>query len=346
MVSQETTDEIFRKLQQDQYNRFCADCDSDEIAFASISHGSLICAYCAEEHRGLGLNVSFVKSLNDPWTIKQLKLMTVGGNISVKSYLESYGIPFNASIEYKYTTVCAKYYREMLKVIADGNAITEKAPSKDEGFNLITNPKEYGQFDLEEEDKKLFGITNLLGNAFNTTLGVGKGIFGKVKDIEAYKKIEDTASTAVNKVGKGIRWGAQKGKEHLEKGVVIGKEGFEWGKQKSLDTINKGVELGKESIEWTKQRGLDHIEKGANKGVKLIKSGVTEAYGHVSLSANNTYGKLQSEAKAQVKNIKDETMNFLSSLEKNTIGKLGEKVKRNDDIYVESDEDRPASPPF
>ena len=65
MVSSETTEEIFKKMREEPSNRICADCNSEDVQYASINHGTFVCTQCAMWHKNLGPNISFVKSLNE-----------------------------------------------------------------------------------------------------------------------------------------------------------------------------------------------------------------------------------------------------------------------------------------
>lgn len=49
----------------------CADCGAPCADWASVAHGSFVCLNCAEQHRGLGMHVTFTRSLTmDKWTGK------------------------------------------------------------------------------------------------------------------------------------------------------------------------------------------------------------------------------------------------------------------------------------
>ena len=330
MVSTITSQQILRKLQEDKSNLFCADCLSSDVNSASVSYGSLICELCAIAHRALGQNISYVKLLTDTWSIRQLKIMTVGGNSTLKQFFDTYNMPSSASVEYKYCTIAARYYREMLKVMAEGETCNMQAPSIEEGLNLITDPREYGEVefvveeDEEEEEEKNEGgmMSGIFGSAINNTLNAGKNIYGKVKEIDTYKKIEGGATAAVSKLGEGIKWSAKKGKDQLGKGV-------EWGAQKGLEQIEKGALIG-------------------SKGVNLLKSEALNALGQMTVTAANTYNKLQLGEKA--KNIKEETMNMLTLIEKNTLGRVkpsnnDEVIDENHEIVDDHDNSEPISPP-
>lgn len=226
-------------------------------------------------------------------------------------------MPGEASIEYKYSTVAAKYYRDKLRAMAEGEVPNMPVPPIESGTDLITDPEQYGEPEVDEEDKEEGGkISGMLGSAINNTMNIGKGIYGKVKEIDSYRKIEDGAVAAVSKVGEGIKWSAQKGKEKIEQGV-----------------------------EWGAQKGLEHIEKGASygsKGANLLKSGAISALDQVSTTASTTFNKFQIGEKA--KSLKDDTMGMLNTLEKHTIGKVKIRVQKNSVSSINEDEE-PSSPP-
>ena len=59
----------------------CADCDAPDPQWASINNGVFICSKCAGIHRSLGVEHSFVQSLNlDIWTPENIELFLVHGN--------------------------------------------------------------------------------------------------------------------------------------------------------------------------------------------------------------------------------------------------------------------------
>lgn len=56
----------------------CVDCDAPYPQWATVSYGTFMCLECSGRHRGLGVHISFVRSVTmDSWTDKQVQQMQV-----------------------------------------------------------------------------------------------------------------------------------------------------------------------------------------------------------------------------------------------------------------------------
>jgi len=64
--------------------------------------------------------------------------MKAGGNAKLKQYFESYNMPKDAPMDFKYRTKAGYYYREMLKATAEGRE-PSVPPSEIEGLELVGN---------------------------------------------------------------------------------------------------------------------------------------------------------------------------------------------------------------
>jgi len=72
-------------LQEVGGNRECCDCGSSDPDWAAINHGILICIKCSGIHRGLGVDVSKVRSCTlDAWSPELLEFMKSVGNKKIQ----------------------------------------------------------------------------------------------------------------------------------------------------------------------------------------------------------------------------------------------------------------------
>jgi hypothetical protein len=216
MVSNHSVSDVFVELRNDPQNQACIDCGSPEVIFASVSYGSFICPRCADAHLRLGKEVSFIKPLaSDSWSLKQLKLMTVGGNSELKAFSEIYGIPAAAPPEYKYNTVAAKFYRDRLLSIAEGRNFDVPQPTPQEGLAM------FGRLAFAPEPEAPSGISGFFSSAYNTVRSAASDVASKVQDFTQdpmVKQWEERAKSALDTAGSVVKSGAE---WTMEKGRII-----------------------------------------------------------------------------------------------------------------------------
>jgi len=106
---------LLDSIMKDTSNKFCFDCGACQPRWASVNNSVLLCLNCAGVHRGLGVNISFVRSLTmDNWDEKHIALLKNGGNRKLKELLDEYNIPINTDIELKYKLKAVDYYRKLV----------------------------------------------------------------------------------------------------------------------------------------------------------------------------------------------------------------------------------------
>jgi len=144
MVDPKASEFFRREREKDPANMQCADCGTEDAAWASISHGIYLSIGASGVHRSLGVRVSFVQSTTmDSWKPVHLRMMELGGNRRFAEFLRQHGIPEDMPLRQKYRTRAAEWYRENLRAEAEGTELPDPLP---EGTGHL--PSEDGANDL------------------------------------------------------------------------------------------------------------------------------------------------------------------------------------------------------
>lgn len=182
-----------RQLLKDPDNSRCFDCNRPGTQWASVSHGIYVCLECSGQHRGLGVHISFVKSITmDAWyslsrTPTQLRMMICGGNKRLKEFFRSYQFPVTMSLQTRYSTKAALFYRAMLKAEAEGKQLEAVPPNLETGMELaegtdhLFRPKQQAQTGFGSEEPKQDSSQS--GGWWSSARSAFSGAVSKASDI-------------------------------------------------------------------------------------------------------------------------------------------------------------------
>ncbi|KAL4980166.1 hypothetical protein BDW66DRAFT_71093 [Aspergillus desertorum] len=113
-------------------NDRCCDCGAPSPQWASPKFGTFICLNCAGTHRGLGVHISFVRSITmDAFKNSETQRMELGGNDPWKEFFDSHPITQSEGRTFEDSTIKERYEGEV------GEEWKERLSAKVEGREYI-----------------------------------------------------------------------------------------------------------------------------------------------------------------------------------------------------------------
>ncbi|KAK4099680.1 ArfGap-domain-containing protein [Parathielavia hyrcaniae] len=126
-------------IQAQGKNNLCCDCGAPSPQWASPKFGVFICLSCAGVHRGLGVHISFVRSISmDAFKAAEIERMRLGGNEGWRRFFEEHEDTRARGLGWDDATIAERYGGEA------GEEWKERLSAKVEGREYVAGEKRGG----------------------------------------------------------------------------------------------------------------------------------------------------------------------------------------------------------
>ncbi|KAF2875124.1 ADP-ribosylation factor GTPase-activating protein 1 [Massariosphaeria phaeospora] len=142
-VDPETRSKLL-EIQKTHVNNKCVDCNAPSPQWASPKLGIFMCLSCSGVHRGLGVHISFIRSITmDAFKGAELARMAAGGNKPFQDFFDSHASNTkdsrtfaDSSIQERYDSEAGDEWKERLSCKVEGREfdksnLPKRAPKKD-----------------------------------------------------------------------------------------------------------------------------------------------------------------------------------------------------------------------
>ena len=250
-------------------NQKCFDCGQPNPQWASINNGVFLCLRCAGVHKHLCSDISLVRSIHlETWNDKYMMFLKKGGNAQYKAALEEYNLHTTNSLEQKYRTKAADYYRKTLRQLVEKelNSLYEakeiSKPSMEKGNEVLRQEEESNEDLLgnqkakEEPEESFFGfvggfIKNAGQKVYESSKDFAEDISKKVEELDLKNKIKETGINAVDYAKKS------------------GMNAFDYAKQSGLNVVDYAKQSGINAVDFAKKSKEFVTEKTQQVYVRL-----------------------------------------------------------------------------